>query len=42
MAYIPLGGRGSNTNNHDGSIGQDLLEILIVLTLIQAVAQFLG
>lgn len=40
-AYIPLGGGGGDTDNHDGSIGQDLLEVLVVLAFIQAVAQLL-
>lgn len=40
--YVPLCGGGGDTDNHDGSIGQDLLEILIVLAFVQAVAQLLG
>lgn len=41
MAYIPLSSRGSDTDNHDGGIGQNLLQVLIVLALIQAVSQLL-
>lgn len=42
MVYVPLCGGGGDTDNHDGGIGQDLLEVLIVLAFVQAVAQLLG
>lgn len=38
----PLGGGGSNADDHDGGVGQDLLQVLIVLALVQAVTQLLG
>lgn len=41
-AYAPLGGRGGHADHHDGGVGQDLLQVLVVLALVQAVAQLLG
>lgn len=38
----PLGGGGSDADDHDGGVGQDLLQVLVVLALVQAVAQLLG
>lgn len=40
--YAPLGGGGSDADDHDGGVGQDLLQVLIVLAFVQAVAQLLG
>lgn len=42
LAYVPLGGGGGDTDDHDGGVGQDLLQVLIVLALVQAVAQLLS
>lgn len=41
-AHAPLGGRGGHADHHDGGVGQDLLQVLVVLALVQAVAQLLG
>lgn len=40
--YAPLGGGGGDADHHDGGVGQDLLQVLVVLALVQAVAQLLG
>ena len=40
--HAPLGGGGGDADNHDGGVGQDLLQVLVVLALVQAVAQLLG
>lgn len=41
-ADSPLCGRGGDTDDHNGGIGQDLLQGFIVLALVQIVAQFLN
>lgn len=41
VRYVPLGGGGSHTDDHDGGVCQDLLQVLIVLALVQAITQLL-
>ena len=38
---LPLCGGGCDADHHDGGVGQDLLQILVVLTLVQVVPQLL-
>lgn len=41
LESAPLRGGGGDADHHDGGVGKDLLQVLVVLTLVQAVPQLL-